>query len=406
MLQLLPEARAKEALLHLASLICGRGTFDEEGLHLIEGRTLMLGALTCRLADGAEKTIYAFSGALDGDYLVPGYVPPCFSVKAFREITAIYDGPLHSLPDGEERRQLSNECLARLRELYVFHSPYGKLGFKDMGIESMPTGTGDCAAIKLLSYCFKRSWEPVSLCELHFGTSPSHGHLESRTPCDERCGLILPHMLGLRICYSDDDIIIVDKEAGMLSVPGRGEDKQDCVATRLRRIFPSIPAQPSVHRLDMDTSGVMVWAKTPQAQRKLSMAFEARQVSKSYTALVEGLVKEDGGQVDLPIRLDVDNRPCQIVDPVDGKKAVTEWKRLGVEVLDGRTVTRIAFHPRTGRTHQIRVHAASGLGHPIVGDRLYGTRKEGERLCLHATTISFTHPGTGEEVTFSTPVPF
>ena len=192
----------------------------------------------------------------------------------------------------------------------------------------------------------------------------------------------------------------------MLSVPGRGEDKQDCATARVKAVFPSIPDNPSVHRLDMDTSGVLVMAKDDAAKSSISRQFELRQTRKEYIALVEGVVRQDEGTIDLPLRLDVDDRPRQIVDEEHGKKAVTRFERIAVEIVDGRPVTRIRFAPLTGRTHQIRVHAAYGLGHPVVGDRLYGERLPGQRLCLHAGTLEFTHPATGTRVSFSSPCPF
>ncbi len=136
------------------------------------------------------------------------------------------------------------------------------------------------------------------------------------------------------------------------------------------------------------------------------MQFEARETEKVYVALLRGLIKEESGVIDLPMRLDVDNRPYQIIDFLQGKKAVTNWKKIKVEILNGEKVSRIRFYPHTGRTHQIRVHAASGLHTPIVGDRLYGERRDGERLCLHAESLTFTHPLTGERVTYKEDAPF
>ena len=165
-------------------------------------------------------------------------------------------------------------------------------------------------------------------------------------------------MLGLDYLYADEDIAVIDKKEGMLSVPGRGEEKKDSAAYRFHTLFPRSPAECTCHRLDMDTSGLLVLAFTKEAKRTLSMAFENREVKKEYEALLEGVITEDEGIIDIPIRLDIENRPYQIRDDERGKKAVTLWKRLGVEVIDGRKYTRVRFYPQTGRTHQLRVHSS------------------------------------------------
>ena len=185
-------------------------------------------------------------------------------------------------------------------------------------------------------------------------------------PCDERCALILPEILGLNILYRDDSIIVVNKQSGLLSVPGRGPEKQDCVVNRFRRLFPEAILQPSVHRLDMETSGLLVLAFTEDAHRNMNRQFENREVKKEYIAVVDGKLPENfapDGQMELFFRVDIENRPHQIWDAVHGKNAVTEWHRIGEESYtapDGskRCVTRIKFIPHTGRTHQLRLAAA------------------------------------------------
>jgi len=206
------------------------------------------------------------------------------------------------------------------------------------------------------------------------------------------------------VIFSDASLLVVVKPAGLLAVPGRGADKQDCVVARIRRLAPVMIAQPAVHRLDMATSGLMLLAVTAEAHRRLNRQFEARQVEKRYTALLDGIVSAPAGEIRLPFRLDPDNRPYQIHDPIHGKLGVTSWRRLAIE---GER-TRIEFTPLTGRTHQLRVHAAHrlGLGIPIVGDRLYGRGGEGERMLLHASFIAFTHPVSGTALTFASPAPF
>jgi tRNA pseudouridine32 synthase/23S rRNA pseudouridine746 synthase len=198
--------------------------------------------------------------------------------------------------------------------------------------------------------------------------------------------------------------VVIDKPAGFLSVPGRGPDKQDCVTARVKNLFPGCLEQPAVHRLDMDTSGLMVLARTRKAHRTLSLQFSERQVRKRYQALLAGLVHGEQGEIELAFRLDPENRPHQIYDPVQGKTGVTHWRKLGVE--DG--MTRVEFIPLTGRTHQLRLHAAHelGLGFPIVGDRLYGVREPGQRMLLHAQYLSFYHPLSGDAMEFFSPIPF
>lgn len=212
--------------------------------------------------------------------------------------------------------------------------------------------------------------------------------------------------MKLEIVYHDSEIIVINKPGGLLAVPGRGPEKQDCVAARLRCRFPDMIKQPAVHRLDMYTSGLMVFAVTAGAHRFLSRQFERRLVVKKYIAVVEGILEEISGEIHLPFRLDPDNRPLQIYDPVHGKMGITSWRRIKTT----ETTTQIEFTPLTGRTHQLRVHAAHprpmGLGAPIVGDSLYGSGKEGDQMMLHATLLRFVHPQTTKTLEFRTVPPF
>ncbi len=204
----------------------------------------------------------------------------------------------------------------------------------------------------------------------------------------------------MEILYHDSEIVVINKPGGLLAVPGRGAEKQDCAAARLRGHFPQMINQPAVHRLDMYTSGLMVFAMTAAAHRFLSAQFAERAVDKKYIAVVLGSIAETSGEIHLPFRLDPDNRPRQIYDPVHGKIGITRWRKLA----ENGTTTRIQFTPLTGRTHQLRVHAAhprpQGLGAPIVGDSIYGSGKDGDRMLLHACFLQFLHPGTGKTVTF------
>lgn len=202
------------------------------------------------------------------------------------------------------------------------------------------------------------------------------------------------------ILHEDDALVFVDKPAGLLSVPGRGPEKADCMTTRLARIYPEILL---VHRLDLDTSGVMVFARSPAAQRHLGNQFEGRKTRKHYIACVAGLLAEKEGHVDLPLIVDWPNRPRQKICHDTGKAAQTDWKLLRHE--DGNS--RLRLVPLTGRSHQLRVHMQA-IGHPILGDTLYasGAALNWPRLMLHAQSLRLTHPETGQGMTISARVPF
>ncbi len=211
----------------------------------------------------------------------------------------------------------------------------------------------------------------------------------------------------MTIIHQDEHIVVVDKPSGFLSVPGRGAEKIDSVAHRISTTIPGCIEQPAVHRLDMDTSGLLVLALTKEAHRHLSKQFQDRHTEKEYFALLDGELPEDlgeSGTITLPFRLDIDNRPYQIHDEVHGKMGTTHWRRISVE--DG--ITRIHFQPVTGRTHQLRVHSAheKGLGLPILDDPLYGNGADPGKMKLHAAKLSFDHPVTGEQLTFTSPTPF
>lgn len=202
----------------------------------------------------------------------------------------------------------------------------------------------------------------------------------------------------IRILYQDADLLVINKPSGLLSAPGRGDDKQDCALSRCRMKNPEALL---VHRLDMDTSGVMVLARNAASHRFLSQQFERRQVRKGYRAWAAGIVEEDNGEIDLPLMPDWPNRPKQKVDGENGKPSLTRW-----QVLERRLCTTfLELTPETGRTHQLRVHCEA-MGHPILGDRLYGTTESyerAERLQLHAHMLAFTHPVTAERLKFLSP---
>ena len=278
-----------------------------------------------------------------------------------------------------------------------------------------PAGAGECAAPKLLQQAYLHGWKPIAMAEFWWGDSPKteirhHGHYYPA--CKGKCEPILQHMLqglqveenpmlkrmqvpskNLEIVYEDSWLSVINKPAGMLSVPG----KEDAVSvySLMRGQYPEADGPLTVHRLDMATSGLMLIAKTKRVHQNLQAQFKNRLVRKRYVALLEGVVPKDKGTVDLPLCLNPLDRPRQMVHTEHGKPAITDYQVL--ERLDGKR-TRIAFYPRTGRTHQLRIHAAHPLGlHcPIIGDELYG--KKAKRLYLHAEYLEFTHPITGETV--------
>ncbi len=209
-----------------------------------------------------------------------------------------------------------------------------------------------------------------------------------------------PPNAPLDVIFHDAAIVVAEKPTGLLSVPGRGDDRADCLISRLRKRFPSVLL---VHRLDLDTSGVMVFALTKAAQGNLGRQFEARTVEKIYAARLWGHLEPAEGRVDLPLIVDWPNRPRQHVNHETGRPAVTDWTVASY----GPGETRVHLMPRTGRSHQLRVHMAE-TGHPILGDPLYasGAAADFPRLMLHAETLTFEHPATGQRESFSSPAPF
>ena len=200
---------------------------------------------------------------------------------------------------------------------------------------------------------------------------------------------------GIEIIYADKSILVVNKPAGLLSVPGRGKDKQDCLSSRLLQDYPDAL---TVHRLDLATSGVMVFARGAQVQCRLSQIFRERGVEKSYMAVVTGTPESETGDVDLPISTDWPNRPLQKIDHLAGKPSLTHYRLLSTDGCH----SRLELHPVTGRTHQLRLHMAA-IGHPILGDALYGDIASAPRLLLHAHSLSFAHPISGESLSFVRP---
>ena len=389
--------------------------------------------------------------------------------------------------DGIERRQLKrqqNEVLqplkqqieatdARIRELRQqrkalsrqlqaqMHAAYNLTNFSGQSLSlqqlmpggSMPTGTGDCCAPKLLHYAATQGLKPLAMAEFWWGSSSvDKVQGEFYGACVERCQPLMGFLLsGLRpnppapfptreggvrspspcrggvwgeggvkspsprrggvwgevslpILYEDEWLIAVNKPAGLLSVPGRYRDRQDSVLSRLRHLLPDGIALMTVHRLDQDTSGILLLARNQQTHRQLNRQFQLRQVHKVYEAVLSGCVTIERGVIKLPLWSDPQDRPYQKVDWHKGKPSLTRFQVMAKE----GDCTRVEFMPLTGRTHQLRVHAADsrGLRVPILGDRLYGCRAVASRLHLHARELRFQHPQSGETLHLETNTPF
>ncbi len=391
---------------------------------LLKEKGIMFGVLVCEDEFKNQIILKAFSSQLFSKYIVEGFVPPALDVNKFNEIVYKYDIKIKQLTNEiencqsfskekliEERKKLSNEALIKIQDLYYFHTCDKKI-VKLTDIKKkqfVPTGTGECCAPKLLNYAYKHSLLPISLAEGFYGKdSETKRHLNYYPPCEEKCSIILPHILKLDIIYVDKYICVINKQPNITTIAGKSEELKDCITSRFKTLFPKAIEQSSTHRLDMDTSGLLVLAFDKESHKNISIQFQNREVKKEYTALLRGVVQNDEGIIDLPIRLDVENRPYQIVDFDKGKKAVTHYKRVRVEknIKDNSLYTRIIFTPLTGRTHQLRVHSKEKL-FPIIGDRLYGERKKDEkRMCLHASYICFTHPITKEKMEFFSNAPF
>jgi tRNA pseudouridine32 synthase / 23S rRNA pseudouridine746 synthase len=214
---------------------------------------------------------------------------------------------------------------------------------------------------------------------------------------------LAPATVSLTVLHSDAELLAFDKPAGLLCVPGRGEDKQDCLATRVQARWPDALV---VHRLDMATSGIVLMARGAPVQRQLSIDFAERRAEKAYVAVVQGWIDADQGEIDLPLAADWPNRPLQQVDPLNGKASLTRYRVLQRDTA--ANTSRVELHPVTGRTHQLRVHLLA-LGHPILGDALYAppaVQAAAPRLLLHAQQLRITHPATGATLSINCAAPF
>lgn len=324
------------------------------------------------------------------------------------------------------RRFVSQKVSWQIYETYEFVSARGqRRSLRGLWAPKVPSsGTGDCAAPKLLAYALSQKLQPLALAEFWWGAPPPGGGRKEGSfypACKDKCGPLLPFLLDgltvdavrryrppdlkrleLPVVFEDEWLLVVDKPEGLLSVPGTDASVKDSVLERMRERFPGATGPLLVHRLDVETSGLLLVAKNAQAHTALQKQFIEREVRKCYIAVLDGDLEREEGVIELPLRVDLEQRPRQLVDFEHGKPALTRFRV--VERAPGRT--RVAFFPETGRTHQLRVHASHprGLGIPILGDRLYGT--PAARLFLHAESLQFRHPSSGAPVTFRSAASF
>lgn len=335
-----------------------------------------------------------------------------------QEKYAVFQNEIDALK--EKRKVLSNQLQHQIFDNYFFLNALGEqksLGaiFENTADMKPIAGSGECAAPKLLQHAYNNNLTPICLAEFWWGQAPKSEirlHKQFYPACKSKCEPILGHMLEgltvdpnpmlenpaegktLAIVYEDDELAVINKPAEFLSVPGK--NIYDSVYARVQERYPNATGPLIVHRLDMSTSGLLIVAKNKTAHQQLQRQFIKRNVKKRYVALLDGIIQEDEGVIDLPLRVDLDDRPRQLVCYEHGKNAVTHWK----VIKRTDTQTLIHFYPITGRTHQLRVHAAHSLGlnAPIVGDDLYGTKAD--RLHLHAEWIQVNHPVTHKKIQF------
>ncbi|MCU4156421.1 RluA family pseudouridine synthase [Carboxylicivirga sp. A043] len=322
----------------------------------------------------------------------------------------------------EQRKLKSAEVQKQLFDNYVFINADGNkasaTAIFEQSVNTLPpAGTGDCAAPKLLQHAFINNYTPIAIAEFWWGPSPQkkvrkHGYFypACKSKCEPLLGFMLKGLsmasdkvkkpLKIEVIYEDDCLIIINKPSGLLSVPGKSND--DSVYQQIKHLFPRCEEPFIVHRLDRDTSGLMIITKTKNVYINLQKQFLNHDVKKRYVAILDGDIKKDSGTIDLPLRVDLDDRPRQLVCYKHGKPAKTLWK----VITKDKNQTRVHFYPLTGRTHQLRVHAAhiKGLNTPIVGDPLYG--RKAKRLMLHAEHIVFNHPETQKQIAFHCPANF
>ena len=345
-------------------------------------------------------------------------------IAALEQAQLTIDDEINGLK--KRRKVLSKNLQKKLFAQYQFLNANGEVTdlnaiFAKLPEHTPPSGAGDCAAPKLLQYAYKHNLKPLAMAEFWWGAPPKSAirhHLHYYPSCYSKCQPILGHMLeglnvednlllvnpaqgkDLTIVYQDDDLLVVNKPAEFLSVPGINID--DSVYMRIKTQFPHASGPLIVHRLDMSTSGLLMIALNKRVHKALQKQFIERSVEKRYVALVAGNIAADSGSIELPLVLDFDDKPRQMVCYKTGKPSLTTW-----QVLERKNnTTRLQLYPKTGRTHQLRVHCAHhlGLNTPIVGDTHYGEKSD--RLHLHAEYLAFTHPISHERLEFEVAADF
>ncbi|MBD2253029.1 RluA family pseudouridine synthase [Nostoc parmelioides] len=318
----------------------------------------------------------------------------------------------------QKRKALSRQLQSQMHAAYSLMNFLGQsVSLQQLMPNGLPTGTGDCCAPKLLHYAATHGLKPLAMAEFWWGSS-SQDRIQGEFygACVERCQPLMGFLLSglkpapnfgqeeINFIYEDEWLIVVNKPAGLLSVPGRYLDTQDSVVSRLRHMLPEETMLAAVHRLDQDTSGILLLARDRQTYRQVSQQFQQRQIHKVYEAILAGVVSTDAGIIDLPLWGDPANRPYQQVDWQRGKPSVTNFRAIARE----GNYTRIEFVPLTGRTHQLRVHASDvqGLGVVILGDRFYGCTAQTNRLHLHARELCFLHPHSRKTINLHIKTPF
>ena len=367
-------------------------------------------------------------------------------LQPLKDLITKADGRIRELK--QQRKELSRQLQAQMHAAYSLTNFSGQsLSLQQlMPAGSIPTGTGDCCAPKLLHYAATHQLKPLAMAEFWWGsTTQDKVQGQFYGACAERCQPLMGFLLSglkpnppapflippaalkkegkeggerespspcsggvwgevsLPILYEDEWLIAVNKPAGLLSVPGRYRDRQDSILSRLRHLLPDGMALMAVHRLDQETSGILLLARDLQTYRQLSQQFQQRQIHKIYEAVLSGTVTINQGVIELPLWGDPENRPYQKVDWQKGKPSLTRFQVITTE----GGYTRLEFIPLTGRTHQLRVHSADyrGLGIPILGDRLYGCSTD-NRLHLHARELRFDHPKSGKTLEIQANTPF
>lgn len=316
----------------------------------------------------------------------------------------------------KQRKDLSATLQREIFNNYHFLNKKGvSKGLYELFSQTPPAGSGECAAPKLLHYAFQHNMQPLAMAEFWWGEPPKseiRKHKNFYPACQGKCQPILQHMLeditmddnplllnpakgkSITIIYEDESLLVINKPEEFLSVPGK--NIEDSVYLRIKQMYPNATGPLTVHRLDMSTSGLMLIALSKKSHKVLQKQFINRTIKKRYIALLDGLIDKPQGVIELPLRVDLDDRPRQLVCYQHGKAAKTRW-----EVIEkNNNQTKVYFYPITGRTHQLRVHSAhlKGLNTPIVGDDLYGNLAN--RLHLHADYIEFNHPNTKERIHF------